>query len=98
MFAKLPLHTMRTSLRIPASRQSTLLQKAYFSQAATLNARKNSQDKDSIDVRSYEYSRSGTDDDAVQAKGAFDPNTTKPDEEMGQSEKGKDGSNNEVRL
>lgn len=66
-----------------------------YTPTTSLAARKNSQDKDSIDTRSYEYVRSGTDDDAVQSDGAFDPSTTKPDEELGRAENHKDGGANE---
>lgn len=41
--------------------------------------RKDSQDRESIDRESTEYSKSGTDDEAAGLnEAAFDPNTTEP--------------------
>jgi len=56
--------------------------------------RKDSQDKDSINTDTTEYSKSGTDDDAVRnEQAAFDPNQTAPGEQ-----KEKAGEGNKVRL
>ena len=42
--------------------------------------RKDSQDKDSMNVEANEYSKSGTDDQAARHdKTAYDPSTTDPD-------------------
>lgn len=43
--------------------------------------RKDSQDKDSINTEPTEYSKSGSDSAAAQEKEAFDPSTTRPEEE-----------------
>ncbi|KAM3082535.1 hypothetical protein ACMFMF_002193 [Clarireedia jacksonii] len=54
-------------------------QRTLTSTSSLLFPRKGSQDKDSIDRSSSEYSRSGTDDAAAsEAQAAFDPNTTSP--------------------
>lgn len=57
--------------------------------------RKDSQDRDSLNPRSTEYSKSGSDDAAAASNTAFDPEKTAPEtedksvgEESGKSQKG----------
>ncbi|KAB8294037.1 hypothetical protein EYC80_009495 [Monilinia laxa] len=51
--------------------------------------RKDAQHKDSINTEATEYSKSGTDDAAARQEGAaFDPESTRPEEEMEQAGKG----------
>jgi hypothetical protein len=53
--------------------------------------RKDSQDKDSINRESTEYSKSGTDDQAAEQKqAAFDPNQTSPEQEKKTAGEGND--------
>ncbi|KAI9813005.1 MAG: hypothetical protein M1826_002562 [Phylliscum demangeonii] len=60
---------------------------------APLGARKDSQDKDSIDRRSYEYTRSGTDDQtAQQEQAAFDPSITDPQQQQAKAGEGEQGN------
>ncbi|KAG9232328.1 hypothetical protein BJ875DRAFT_359901, partial [Amylocarpus encephaloides] len=49
--------------------------------------RKGSEDRESINTEPTEYSKSGTDSQAAERKGAFDPERTRPEEE-------KEGGNN----
>ena len=51
--------------------------------------KKQSQDRESIDTESTEYSKSGTDDSAAHSKVAFDPTTRSPEEEKSQASKEK---------
>jgi hypothetical protein len=52
-------------------------------------ARKDAQDKDSIDRSSIEYTRSGTDSSVAENKEAsFDPKSTRPEEESAKASKG----------
>lgn len=48
-------------------------------------ATKETQDKDSLKPVSSEYSKSGGDDAAAHSDAAFDPSTTKPEEQHAQS-------------
>lgn len=53
-----------------------------FSQSLRGNdSQKDSQDKDTINTETTEYSKSGTDDSAAHEKVAFDPKTTSPEQE-----------------
>ena len=57
-----------------------------------MRARKDAQDRESIDRSSIEYSRSGTDGDVAQNEEAsFDPKTTRPEDELKKA-----GEGNEV--
>ena len=49
--------------------------------------KKQSQDRESIDTESTEYSKSDTDDSAAHSKVAFDPTTRSPEEEKSQASK-----------
>ncbi|ESZ94315.1 hypothetical protein SBOR_5311 [Sclerotinia borealis F-4128] len=63
--------------------------------------RKDSQDKNSINTESTEYSKSGTDDAAArEEEAAFDPNTTRPETEKAQAGKGakKEGEGNPLEV
>lgn len=58
-----------------------------------MRARKDAQDRESIDRSSIEYSRSGTDSNVAQNEEAsFDPKTTRPEQELKKA-----GEGNEVR-
>ncbi|KAH7069693.1 hypothetical protein BKA63DRAFT_87792 [Paraphoma chrysanthemicola] len=69
----------------------TLQRVQRFTRASTINARflsttrptrfpaKDTQDKDSLNPQSTEYSKSGTDDAAASSDAAFNPNTTSPE-------------------
>ncbi len=51
-------------------------------------AQKDAQDKDSLNPRSTEYSKSGSDDgSAAMKEAAFDPKQTSPEEEMATADK-----------
>lgn len=75
-----PLHH-HSLLRIPHSHThlTRLPVRNLTTSPNTLYPRKTSQDKDSIEAESTEYSKSGTDDGAAcQEQAAFDPNLTDP--------------------
>jgi len=81
------------SLRLPPSStrlSSSLLRARPLSSASrTLYPRKDSQDKDSINNESTEYSKSGSDDQvARQEDAAFDPNKTDPEDQKETAAKG----------
>lgn len=78
-----PTHTRIASIRREPRPAIGLLvpsEKRQFSRLTWLALpRKDSQDRDSIDRESTEYSKSGTDDEAAGLdQAAFDPNTTEP--------------------
>lgn len=78
-----PTHTRIASIRREPRPAIGLLvpsEKRQFSRLTWLALpRKDSQDRDSIDRESAEYSKSGTDDEAAGLdQAAFDPNTTEP--------------------
>ena len=56
---------------------------AFHNSAKLAYPRKGSEDKDSINRESTEYSKSGTDDEAAAMNdAAFDPSKTSPEEQM----------------
>ncbi|PSS22282.1 hypothetical protein M430DRAFT_65476 [Amorphotheca resinae ATCC 22711] len=59
--------------------------------------RKDSQDKDSINTESTEYSKSGTDDATARQDTAFDPTKTDPEEQKN-SGKGDENSGNPLDV
>ena len=61
-----------------------------------MQARKDTQDKDSLKPESSEYSKSADDDAAASSGAAFDPNTTSPEgaEKQNEHESGGDGALN----
>lgn len=78
-----PTHTRIASIRQqprPAICLVVSSEKRNFSRLTWLALpRKDSQDRESIDRESTEYSKSGTDDEAAGLdQAAFDPNTTEP--------------------
>ncbi|MCJ1243574.1 hypothetical protein MMC30_000771 [Trapelia coarctata] len=89
------------SLRLPPSStrsySSILVTRPFSSTTRTLYPRKDSQDKDSINNESTEYSKSGSDDQAArQEDAAYNPNKTDPEDQKETAAKGnepKEGSN-----
>lgn len=78
-----PTHTRIASIRQQPRPEICLVvpsEKRNFSRLTWLALpRKDSQDRESIDRESTEYSKSGTDDEAAGLdQAAFDPNTTEP--------------------
>jgi hypothetical protein len=59
-------------------------------------ASKDSQDKDSLNPRSTEYAKSGSDDGAAHSDAAFDPNQTSPEEAEATAEK--EGGDNSLNA
>ena len=78
------LPTLRRSLLTTrASRAPLVAASRPFSQAPIRLARKDTQDKDSLKPEPTEYSKSGSDDAAAATeKAAFDPSSTRPEEEQ----------------
>ena len=90
----LPLRrTTPFTLRRAVPRHSFLpLLRPFHSTPTSLYARKASQDKDSINRESYEYSRSGTDDQtAAESDAAFNPDVTDPQAEQKRAGEGEGG-------
>jgi hypothetical protein len=58
----------------------------FLSTTSSLQARKDTQDKDSLKPAASEYSKSGDDDAASHSGAAFDPDTTSPESAEKQSE------------
>jgi hypothetical protein len=70
--------------RILSQRQyaKSIISSRPFSYTRNLQARKDTQDKDSLKPEPYEYSKSGTDDQAARVEQtAFDPSKTSPEEQ-----------------
>ena len=89
-----PLSTVRTSFRHGSGYRYTSQQRirtrSLHTTPSNAYARKGSQDKDSIDRESTEYSKSGTDDGtAEQDQAAFDPSITDPTGEKKKAGQGK---------
>jgi len=70
-----------TQTQHPSTNPSVLSYRCFTATPSPFFPRKESQDKDSIDTRTSEYSQSGTDDDAASSNTAFNPNQTKPETE-----------------
>ena len=78
----------RPSPLLASIRQPTSL-KPFHNAARLAYPRKGSEDKDSINRESTEYSKSGTDDQAAaMEEAAFDPSKTKPEEQKKMAGKG----------
>ncbi|KAF2117222.1 hypothetical protein BDV96DRAFT_598146 [Lophiotrema nucula] len=60
---------------------STTTGRCFSNTPLTLFPRKDTQDKDSLDPSSSEYSKSGTDNATAGTDAAFDPNETRPEKE-----------------
>ena len=75
-----------TRTHAPVSRMTPLLasgRRNFTQSPRALYPRKDSQDKDSMNVEANEYTKSSTDDEAArQEEAAFDPSTTDPKEQM----------------
>jgi hypothetical protein len=83
---QLPTTLLRRSIARPSflpSITSTSITTRPFSQTLPTQARKDTQDKDSLKPEPNEYSKSGSDDAAAATeKAAFDPSSTRPEEEQ----------------
>lgn len=81
--ARLLSRSVRLPASSPRSSPSILSARPFTCATRTLYPRKDSQDKDSINRESTEYSKSGTDDQvAAQDDAAFNPDKTSPEDEM----------------
>ncbi|KAF2472511.1 uncharacterized protein BDR25DRAFT_161451, partial [Lindgomyces ingoldianus] len=93
-------HLLRaTSYKAHASHPSSLPLTSRFlsSSPPHLYARKDTQDKDSLNPTSTEYSKSGSDDAAAASEdAAFNPNKTSPEHEK--STAGKEGDGNPLEV
>jgi len=67
-----------------------------FTTSPTSFARKDTQEKDSINTSSNEYSKSGSDGDAASSGAAFDPGNTSPEGENKTAEKEGGGNSLDV--
>ncbi|KAK5013915.1 hypothetical protein LTR16_004089 [Cryomyces antarcticus] len=63
-----------------------LAPRSFHSSRRALYPSKDSQDKDSVVPKSTEYSKSGSDDASAATDAAFDPSTTRPEQEQKQAE------------
>ncbi|KAF2786864.1 hypothetical protein K505DRAFT_330059 [Melanomma pulvis-pyrius CBS 109.77] len=80
----------------PTPHPSTLAPRTLSTTSPTPYARKDSQDKDSIQPTSNEYSKSGSDDAAASSGAAFDPSKTSPEAEKQTAEKEPGGNSLDV--
>ncbi|KAF2029821.1 hypothetical protein EK21DRAFT_36663, partial [Setomelanomma holmii] len=81
----------RTLLRLQRFARPSPVAPRFFSITTTrLYAAKDSQDKDSLNPQSNEYSKSGSDDAAASSDAAFNPNKTSPEaaEQTAENEEG----------
>jgi len=87
----------RTAIQRPTTyRPTALALPRFLSSTSSVQARKDTQDKDSLNPQSSEYSKSADDDAASGSGAAFDPSTTSPEgaEKQNEQESGKHGSLN----
>lgn len=92
--ALLARRTTTTTLR--PLRPSQL--RSFTSARSPLLAAKDTMDKDSINTRSTEYSKTGGDDAAAHESGAFDPSETRPEAEEASGASGKKVSSSLLRF
>ena len=76
-----PNETMLSRRLAPRALRSPLRQPLLLPRFA----HKDAQDKDSMNVEPNEYSKTGSDSQAAHKQDAFDPNTTRPEEQKGVS-------------
>ncbi|KAF2735868.1 hypothetical protein EJ04DRAFT_511487 [Polyplosphaeria fusca] len=88
------LNSFRTFSYHPASLpvSITATTRPFSSTSTALLPRKDTQDKDSLNPTSTEYSKSGSDDAAAAGDAAFNPNKTRPEEEKKTSNKESEGA------
>lgn len=70
----------------------------FLSNTSIRAASKDSQDKDSLNPRSTEYSKSGSDDAAASSDAAFNPNKTSPEEAEATAEREAGGKKNSLNV
>ncbi|KAI9818841.1 MAG: hypothetical protein M1827_007662 [Pycnora praestabilis] len=101
MFGSLPRSFLASNLRYYRARPSTTrltTGRQFHPSTPTTYARKDSQDKDSINTESTEYSKSGSDaGSAQQDEAAFDPKQTDPVEQKDTAGEGT-GSENPLEV
>ena len=97
------LRSISNALRGPAqARARTLAHRQYLTPASVQSSfhsspisrrpYKDDQDRQSVKPKSTEDSLSGTHDEAAKSDAAFDPSTTRPENEKAQAEKGPGGN------
>merc|ERR1712072_821448 len=89
-------NTMRRTCP-PGTRISSVRRSRFHSTPAVRYAYKDDQDKDSLNPRSTEYSKSGSDNEAAQTDEAFDPSTTSPEGQQSKQEM-KGGTENPLEM
>ncbi|CAG5136914.1 uncharacterized protein ALTATR162_LOCUS8 [Alternaria atra] len=70
----------------------------FLSTTPACFAQKDAQDKDSLNPRSTEYSKSGSDDGAAHSDAAFDPKKTSPEEAEATADREAGGHQNSLNI
>jgi len=88
------LRSFRTTLHVPRSRAFTPhhLAANYHILSPLRTPYKDDQSRSSLKPKSTEGSKSGTDQGVAETNTAFDPSTTRPEEEKNEAGKGKRGN------
>lgn len=95
MFRFQPARALQRTFR-PTTSHVTRPQ--FLSTTSVRAATKGAEDKDTLKPVSTEYSKSGSDDSAAHSDAAFNPNTTKPEEEEATAEREAGGKNNSLNA
>lgn len=96
MFRYQPTRALQRLTRTRATRPS--IPTRFFNTTPTRLATKDTQDKDSLQPQSTEYSKSGSDDSAAASDAAFNPNKTSPEEAEATAEKEAGGKDNSLNV
>ncbi|KAF1850278.1 uncharacterized protein K460DRAFT_272578 [Cucurbitaria berberidis CBS 394.84] len=88
----------RVLRRAAFPRPSALTTPRFLSTTPTKFAAKDSQDKDSVNPRSTETSKSGSDDAAASSDAAFNPNKTSPESAEATAENEAGGKDNSLNV
>jgi hypothetical protein len=96
MFRYQPTRALQRLTR--ANRPSTTIPTRFMSTTPTRLAAKDTQDKDSLNPQSTEYSKSGSDDSVAASDAAFNPSKTSPEEAEATAEKEAGGKDNSLNV
>lgn len=97
MFRYAPTRALQ---RLTRTRPSTTIPHPtrFLSTTSMRSATKTTQDKDSLQPQSTEYSKSGSDDSATHSDAAFDPSKTSPEEAEATAESEAGGKDNSLNV
>lgn len=86
------------ALRLTRTARPSTLTPRFISTTPARFAAKDSQDKDSLNPTSTEYSKSGSDDAAASSDAAFNPKKTSPEEAEATAEREAGGKDNSLNA